>query len=152
MGYGARHCKWITDCDGSQQGQWTGRGEPAPVTAHHVGKVTMIPKNEQACAILNAREWELAHKYFDGNQSKLEAAFTVTRQDLKDYIEEHGFPNGWWHFAERTQDGLYLVEKDGMWVMYIQERERIDYEYPEKFKTKEEGVDYILDTFYLKRP
>lgn len=32
----------------------------------------MIPKKEQACAILNAREWELARKYFDGNLSKLE--------------------------------------------------------------------------------
>ncbi len=114
-------------------------------------QVTMIPKKEQACAILNAREWELAHKYFDGNLSKLEAALTVTRQDLKDYIEEHGFPKGWWHFAEGTQDGLYLVERAGILVVYIQEREKIDYEYPEKFKTKEEGVDYILDNIYLKR-
>ncbi|MBJ6802073.1 hypothetical protein [Geomonas propionica] len=111
----------------------------------------MIPKNEQVCAILNAREWELARKYFDGNLSALEAALTVTCQDLKDYIEEHGFPTGWWHFAEGTQDGLYLVEKNGMWIVYIQERGRIDYEYPEKFNTKEEGIDYVLDNIYLKR-
>jgi hypothetical protein len=111
----------------------------------------MIPKNEQAWAILNAKEWELARRYFDGNFSKLEEAYTVTRQDLKDYIEEHGYPKGWWHFTKGTQDGLYLIEREGMWVVYVQERERIDYEYPEKFKTKDEGVDYFLDNVYLKR-
>jgi len=35
--------KWITACDGSQQGQWTGRDEPAPVTAQPLFEGAMVP-------------------------------------------------------------------------------------------------------------
>ena len=110
----------------------------------------MIPKSEQADAILNAKEWRLAEKYCDGDMSRLQSCLTVTRDDLRAHIAAHGFPQGWWRFEPATFDGLYTVENDGVWIVYLQERGRIEHRYPEEFQTKAEAVDFVLGTVYLK--
>ncbi|MCP3931176.1 MAG: hypothetical protein GY705_18995 [Bacteroidetes bacterium] len=111
----------------------------------------MIPRNEQCHAILNAKEWELSQKYCDGSYETLETKLSITRVDLKKYISKHGYPKGWWRFEAATYDGLYTIEKEGNWIVYFQERGGIDYQYPNKFSSKEEAVDFVLDNVYLKK-
>lgn len=111
----------------------------------------MIPPTEQAYALLHATTWDLAGKYCNGDHEELLSCLTATRADLKQCIEERGFPESWWRFEAGTYDGLYTVEKDGVWVVYFQERGRIDYQYPQTFTTKAEAVDFVLDEVYLKK-
>lgn len=110
----------------------------------------MIPIEEQIDAILNAKTWDLAAKYCGGNHERLLSLLTATRSDLKRYIAEHGFPEGWWRFEPATFDGLYTVEQGGRWSAYLQERGARCWQAPETFATQEEAADYVLDNFYLK--
>jgi len=110
----------------------------------------MIPKSEQSDAILNATEWRLAEKYCTGDMSSLQSWLTVTRDDLRTHIAAHGYPHGWWRFETATFDGLYTVENNGVWIVYVQERGQIEHGYPQEFRTKAEAVDFVLDTVYLK--
>jgi hypothetical protein len=113
---------------------------------------TKIPEEEQADAILTGRTWELAVRYFgEGDLERLAACMTVTREDLRRHVDEHGYPEGWWRFEAGTEDGLYTVPSDGEWIVYLQERGKIEREYPGRFRTRDEAVDFVLESIYLKR-
>ena len=109
-----------------------------------------IPKIEQCAAILHAKEWDLAKRYCGGDIQKLRALLDVSREDLKEYLATHGHPRGWWWLTEETFDGLYLVPRGDGWVVYLQERGRCEYE--QCFQNRGDALDFILDTFYLKKP
>ena len=106
-------------------------------------------KDDQIAAILSSTELDLAAKYFAGDVRLMEASWTITKDDVKSYIATHGFPEGWVQFSPKTYDGLYLVERDSKWLLYYQERGAIDYE--ERFESRAEALDELLDCYYLRR-
>ena len=106
-----------------------------------------IPKDEQIVAILQAKEAELAAKY--GISGPDEIAWTVSKEEVKEYIAKNGFSSGWVHFQEQTYDGVYLLEDRSKWRLFYKERGEIYYE--ELFQSREEAMDFLLDEYYLKR-
>ena len=106
-----------------------------------------IPADEQILAILQAKEGELAAKY--GVTAPNEITWSISKVDVKRYIAENGFPGTWVHFREQSFDGVYLLPANFEWKVCYQERGLIHYE--ERFPSKEEAMDYLLDEYYLKR-
>ena len=105
-----------------------------------------VPKEAQIQAILSAGEWQLAKEY---GLSDSEITWTVTREDVKNYVNTNGFPTGWVHLSEGTHDGVYLLGEDANWTVSYKERGVIYYE--ERFESPDEAMDYLLDEYYLKR-
>jgi hypothetical protein len=50
------------------------------------------------------------------------ATFTVDRKDVREYVETCGLPMGTWSSSAASSDGLYLIELDGRYATYYQER------------------------------
>jgi len=108
----------------------------------------MIPIDEQLYAITHAKNWELANKYFNGDHDQLNKNWTVTDDDIYNYIIKNDFPKGWVHTSEATYDGLYILEQDNKWLIYEKERGRI-YENTNKyFETYSSAVQYIIKAYY----
>ena len=106
-----------------------------------------IPANEQIAAILQAQEWKLAKNYNLHDVSDIQ--WSVSKDDVKRYIEQNEFPKGWVYFSEETFDGVYLLASGCEWKVYYKERGIIHSE--ENFKTREDAMDYLLTEYYLKR-
>ena len=106
-----------------------------------------IPRDDQISAILNAKEWNLAKSH--GFSDPDDIPWSVSRDDVKSYIDKNGFPKGWVHFSEQTFDGVYLLPTGEDWKVCYQERGIIHYE--ERFKSRDEAMNYLLDVYYLKR-
>ena len=111
----------------------------------------MIPLTEQCRAVLFAETWELAQKYCGGDHDKLMSGLTISREDLRNYIADFGYPKGWWRFEPAAYDGLYTIEQNQVWIVYFQERGRIDHQFPQKFATRAEAEDFVLDNVYLRK-
>ena len=50
------------------------------------------------------------------------AVFTVSHQQVLDHVRTHGLPPGGWSSQPGGFDGLYMVERDGTYAVYVQER------------------------------
>ncbi len=48
--------------------------------------------------------------------------FTVTRNEVAEYVHEHGLPEGSVNSSPSLQDGNYLVQEGSRWCTYYQER------------------------------
>ena len=106
-----------------------------------------IPGDEQIAAILQAKELQLASKH--GIDDVASIPWDVSKADVKKYIAENGFPEGWVHFREKTLDGVYLLPSGSEWRVCYQERGIIHYD--ERFPNEDDALDYLLDEYYLKR-
>jgi hypothetical protein len=51
-----------------------------------------------------------------------QATFTVDRKDVREYVKTCGLPTGAWSSFTASADGLYLIELDGWYATYYQER------------------------------
>jgi hypothetical protein len=54
--------------------------------------------------------------------SEYQEVFTVDRDTVHKFVSEHGLPSGAWSSHPQTQDGLYMIEQDGQYKVYDQER------------------------------
>ena len=107
-----------------------------------------VSKDEQIAAILNGREWQFAQRFFAGDVDRMDGSWTITKQDVKAYIAKHGFPEGWVRFTSQTYDGVYLLPRDNGWEVHYRERGVVYDE--ERFNTRDEAMDYLLDNYFLK--
>lgn len=111
----------------------------------------MIPKSEIAAAILHAKDWELANQYYAGDYDRFVRECGITKEDLLSYVWQYGFPSGWIHLEPSLADGLYIVNKDDKWVMYLQERGVIEEKSMESFFTYKETVEAVIEYYFLPK-
>jgi len=108
----------------------------------------MIPKEEQLHAIVHARNWELANKYFNGNREELEKNWSITEEELIDYVIKNGFPKGWVRTTEETYDGIYILADKGKWLVYDKERGKIYEETKREFYSNEMAIKHVVSIYY----
>ncbi|GEM_PF-1712830 len=118
-----------------------------PVPGERYRYPMSIPKNEQIEAILKAKEWDLARKY--GLNEPSEIKWTISKEEVLQFVEHNGFPKGWVGFKRSVSDGLYVLEDGAEWTVYYQERGAIHYE--DRFNSRNEATDFLLENYYLKR-
>ena len=66
-----------------------------------------------------AQEWSSSQSLTGGEYAKV---FTVARQDVLRYVEAHGFPAGCFSERPGSSDGPYMIQDNGQYVVYVQER------------------------------
>lgn len=107
-----------------------------------------MTKAEQIEAILGSNESALAKKYFEGDRDRLEASWSISKQDVVDYIEANGFPRGWVSFERDVYDGVSLVRNNDVWELSYQDSGKVLSR--EEFQDRGEAISSLLDTYYLK--
>ena len=105
-----------------------------------------LTKDIQIKAILNAEEWKLAEE--NGFKDPKDFPWSITDEDVKIYINKHGFPKGWVYFSKHTYDGIYILEENDKWVLKDQERAVVYFQ--KEFETKEQALDFVIETYFLK--
>ena len=108
-----------------------------------------LPVEEQIRALLQGRGFDMARSLFgltvlSGNEYA--KVFTVKREEVLAYVQEFGFPPGCYYDRPRQGDGPYMLEDEGEYVIYCQERgQRLD-ETRHKSKAKAQAimVDLLL--------
>ena len=113
-----------------------------------IDPVTTIPKHEQLEAIVTGRTWDLAVRYADRDHPKLRSMLDVTLEELIAYARERGLPETWVRREPATYDGLYLIEENGRYCVYAQDRGRLDSE-KRCFDTEPEAFEYLIATYYM---
>ena len=84
-------------------------------------------QDQQIQALLTCRatqltlEWTGEHHIAVGDHKKV---FTVTRSEVQRYVAAHGVPRGAWSDTPGSGDGLYMVENEGRFSVYLQDRGR----------------------------
>lgn len=85
----------------------------------------VLPADLQITALLGGRAVSLVQQLsgkelLDG--SEYAKAFTVTRDEVHAYVEKFGVPDGSWSNRPGPSDGLYMVEVNEGFEVYLQER------------------------------
>ncbi len=109
----------------------------------------MIPIAEQAAALINARTFELASKYCNGDLRLLDERWTLTIADLIQYVKDNGIPDGWLHVRPGTFDGIYLIQSELNWSVFEQERGRVWEESRKSFRSYDSALEYVLANYYM---
>jgi hypothetical protein len=84
-----------------------------------------LSADEQIKILLEGRAFKTAQSLLggrtptNGDYAKL---FTVTRRDVQAYVRAHGLPPRACFSRPGGSDGNYLIEEDGYFVVYYQER------------------------------
>lgn len=81
--------------------------------------MTPLSAREQMCALLTGRAFEVAATY---NVSDYATLFTLSVEEIHEYVALNGLPDGAVMTAPDSRDGLYLVEGDGKFRVYWQDR------------------------------
>lgn len=110
-----------------------------------------IPIAEQAAALMNARTFELAVKYSDGDLRQLDGLWTITIADLLRYAKENGLPTGWLHCRTATYDGVYLLQSGAKWIVYEQERGGVYPDSKRSFDSYDQALEHVLLTYYMPK-
>lgn len=80
---------------------------------------------EQIQVLLSGRAFQFVKAYTGKSEltgEEYKAVFTVSRQQVFDHVQTHGLPPGGWNSQPGGFDGLYMIERDGRFVVYFQER------------------------------
>lgn len=80
---------------------------------------------EQIAALLTGRAFSVVRDLYGGRQlsgTEYQDVFTVTRDDVVKHVKQQGFPAGAFSTRPRLSDGPYLIEDEGGFVVYYQER------------------------------
>jgi NADPH-dependent 7-cyano-7-deazaguanine reductase QueF-like protein len=106
----------------------------------------MSYKIQQILLILT---WDIANSVFHRTGKKSCSAsdlwqiYSISKQDIYDYIEENGLPANVFMTTPLQKDGMYLLEAPNKFKVYYQERVcKFD---SKTFKEKKEAVRYLLD-------
>ena len=85
------------------------------------------PPEIQIMALLTCRASRLTAEWA-GEQfipvGEHRTVFTVSRSDVHRYVRANGVPQGAWSDTPSSVDGLYMVESDGRYSVYLQDRGR----------------------------
>ena len=74
-----------------------------------------------------------------GSDEKQE--FSVTAEQVFEYVKQYGLPESLYEIPPSRMDGIHLTEADGLYVVYYQERDFQDQ--VEKFSNKEDAIPEI---------
>jgi hypothetical protein len=97
----------------------------APVS--FIVRLNMAPllPDDQIRALLTGRAFSIVRAMSGDRQlsgKEYAQVFTVSRSDVLAYVRQHGFPKGSYSDRPRITDGPYMVEEEGKYVVYHQER------------------------------
>lgn len=84
-----------------------------------------IPHDEQIQMILEGRAIRFAQERLglkSPGASDFAKLFNVSRQDIQAYVRTHGLPTRACFRRPGSADGNYLIQEDGSYVVYYQER------------------------------
>ena len=84
-----------------------------------------IPLVEQIQIVLEGRAFRVAESRLGGKAptaSDYARIFPVTRQEIQAHVRAHGLPPHSHFSRPGSADGNYLIEEDGRYVVYYQER------------------------------
>ena len=77
-----------------------------------------------------------------GSEEKQE--FSVTADQVVEYVKQHGLPQSLYEVPPSRMEGIHLTEADGLYVVYYQTYEGGDFQdQVEKFSTKEEAMQNL---------
>ena len=85
----------------------------------------MATKDEQICALLEGRTYELATQELGITKltvSSYAQVFTVTRDEIDAYVARNGIPSSRYHSNDTFSDGIHFLFDDGGWRVYDRER------------------------------
>ena len=107
----------------------------------------MTEKEEQIRVLLAGNPLEYACKKLDVEdmrEHRYSEVFTVTRQEVQEYVREHGLPvDISFSSLASPQDGLFFYESGGEWLVYFGERgKRFD---SRTFDSYNEALPCVVD-------
>ncbi|HVF10624.1 MAG TPA: hypothetical protein VNA16_07470 [Abditibacteriaceae bacterium] len=108
-------------------------------------------KEEQIHALLTGKAYELAIKTLnvhDMSEHQYEEVFTVTREDIDDYVRLHGVPMDRVITEADGGEGIHFIRQNGMWLVYWWERGE---KWAETKHRTEKGAIQGLVNFLLDR-
>ena len=74
-----------------------------------------------------------------GSDEKQE--FSVTAEQVFEYVKQYGLPESLYEIPPSRMDGIHLTEADGLYVVYYQEGDSQDQ--VEKFSNKEDAIQNL---------
>jgi hypothetical protein len=107
------------------------------------------PTFDQIQALLTGRARQFTHEWTGKTRltgSEYKEVFTVTRDEVHQYVARNGIPTGAWSSRPGVSDGLYMVEKGELYAVYFQER-GIAFDqttYPTKIDAEAALTDWLL--------
>jgi hypothetical protein len=84
-----------------------------------------IPNDEQIRALLQGKALDLVRRLNAGRAStgnEYAQVFTVTREEVIEFVKQQGFPKGSYYDRPTVNEGPYLTEEEGLYVVYYKER------------------------------
>ena len=85
----------------------------------------LLSSQEQIETLLTGKAFSLVWSLFGRKQlsgKEYGEVFTVSRQEVLDHVRQHGFPKGSYCDQPRSAEGPYMLEENGVYVIYYQER------------------------------
>ncbi len=105
--------------------------------------------NDKIQQIISILTWDIANYVFQRTGKKsysasdLRQIYSITKQDIYDYVEKNDLPENVCKTTPSQKDGMYLLEAHNKFEVYYQER---SCNFGSKtFKNKKEAVRYLLD-------
>ena len=83
------------------------------------------PSEVQVHALLTCDARRLTREWADEQFNPVgeyKTIFTVSRSEVHRYVRTNGIPKGAWSDTPSSADGLYMVENDGRFSVYLQDR------------------------------
>ncbi len=78
------------------------------------------------------------------SRSEERQEFSVTADQVVEYVKQHGLPESLYEVPPSRMEGLHLTEADGVYVIYYQTYQGGDFQdRVEKFSTKEEAMQNL---------
>lgn len=108
-----------------------------------------IPLDEQIRLLLQGKAYDTVRALFPGKQltgGEYKEVFAVTRKDVVEYVKRKGFPPGSYSNHPGGVNGPYMIEEEGAYAVYYQERGiRFDEtRYAEKVEADEGLITLLL--------
>jgi hypothetical protein len=77
---------------------------------------------EQLQVITQGRIWQAVQQHLGGDWQRRNELFTIPQSLFDAWADSVELPYGQVQREPRTWDGVYAVEENGRWVVYVQER------------------------------